>query len=423
MSNKKTVVVSALALAAFAGSASAQFLPNAPLPAASNGRFDFSNLVVSQIGLNGRTAAANSAATEVLLREFNFAGVATGDEVLMRTATAGTNRRLTLSGTGTTVGHLSLNSNGQSELFVGGYDAAPGTLAVQSSDAEVNRRLAGRTSVHTLVQNTSHAFQFNQNGFLAASYTGDAIRSVTSIDGRTTVWGGGNSNGGSINTGGVRRHAFPGAALSLDTVVSGPTIVSPAGPALNNVRVVNVNRFAINAAPANAIWASSNQNTTGGNFVGLSFMNASNQAVRVIDTGAGSSPFDFQFVSSSTVYIADDRSVANGGGLQRWDRVGTVWSLTYTLGLGLDNVGLRSITVGVENDNGVNRTVIFAITGNLPNQATSLVRVTDNGAGSAFSVLATSSAQSPFRGVELIPTPGAAALLGLGGLAAFRRRR
>lgn len=417
-STKNAVVISALVLAAAAGSASAQFLPVAPLPIVVNNRFDHGNLVISQVGLTNRTTAAGSAAAEVVLRELNFAGQFTGDEVTFRTATAGVQRALTLNGTGTAVGHLTLNSAGQSELFVGGYDAAPGTLAVQGTNADTTRRVAGRVTVGSLAQNTQTVFQANQNGFLVGSYTGDALRSVTSTDGRTTVVGGGNSNGGSINLGGTRRIGFAVAGTPVDTVLSGPTIVSPAGPALNNVRNVNINTF-----DANRVYASSNQNTLGGNFVGISVMQANNTALRVIDTGAGSSPFDFQFVSANTVYIADDRSVANGGGLQRWDRVANVWSLSYTLGDGLNNIGLRSLTVGRENINGVLSTVIFAITGNLPNQATSLVRVTDAGVGSAFSVLATSSVNSPFRGVELIPTPGAAALLGLGGLAAFRRRR
>jgi len=417
-STKNVVVISALVLVAAAGSASAQFLPVAPLPAVSNGLFDHANLVVSQVGLTNRSLAAGSAAAEVVLRELNFAGQFTGDQVLMRTVLSGAQRAVTLNGTGTTNGHLTLNSSGQSELFVGGYDAAPGTLAVQGTNADATRRVAGRVTIGSLAQNTQTAFQANQNGFLVGSYTGDALRSVTSVDGRTTVIGGGNSNGGSINLGGVRRIGFAVAGTPVDTVLSGPTIISPAGPALNNVRVVNINTF-----DASRVYASSNQNSAGGNFVGISVMQANNTALRVIDTGTGSSPNDFQFVAASTVYIADDRSVASGGGLQRWDRVANVWSLSYTLGDGLGNIGLRSLTIGRENVNGVLSTVIFAITGNLPNQATSLVRVTDAGVGSAFSVLATSSVQAPFRGVELIPTPGAVALLGLGGLAAFRRRR
>src|SRR5262249_51743431 len=58
---------------------------------------------------------------------------------------------------------------------------------------------------------------------------------------------------------------------------------------------------------------------------------------------APGSPVDFAFSpDGQTIYITDDNSIANGGGIQRWDN----GSLTYTLATGNGStVGARGLVV------------------------------------------------------------------------------
>jgi MYXO-CTERM domain-containing protein len=136
-------------------------------------------------------------------------------------------------------------------------------------------------------------------------------------------------------------------------------------------------------------------------------------------------------MGSNTIYVADDGNAgASGttggqlGGLQRWDFNGTTWALSYLINqvnTGTANVfaGLRSLTV--ISDGSAN--TIYGI-----DTAGRLVGVVDAGASSVFTTLAVAPTGFAFRGVEmtpgtLVPTPGAAGLLALGGLVAGRRRR
>src|SRR5207302_328024 len=56
----------------------------------------------------------------------------------------------------------------------------------------------------------------------------------------------------------------------------------------------------------------------------------------------GHSPYEFIFKDASTVYVADDGTTANGGGLQKWTLSGGTWTLAYTLSPGT-NIGLRGL--------------------------------------------------------------------------------
>ncbi|HMY17690.1 MAG TPA: hypothetical protein PKA58_15310, partial [Polyangium sp.] len=74
-------------------------------------------------------------------------------------------------------------------------------------------------------------------------------------------------------------------------------------------------------------------------------------------TTTGPSPYSFAFVDRSsnipgvdTLYVADDRSVANGGGIQRWVYDGSTWTNDLTFGDG--TAGVRGLAAAVEG-NGV----------------------------------------------------------------------
>jgi hypothetical protein len=119
----------------------------------------------------------------------------------------------------------------------------------------------------------------------------------------------------------------------------------------------------------------------------------------------GPSPYGFTLLDRDpmvpgldTAYIADDRSPAMGGGVQRWTRAGSTWTLSTTFSMGLMQ-GVRGLTAWVEGD-GV---TVAAVTAESP---TRVVRFRDApGAPPAATALLTAADNTALRGVALAPTP------------------
>ena len=68
-------------------------------------------------------------------------------------------------------------------------------------------------------------------------------------------------------------------------------------------------------------------------------------SVNLINTGTSttSSPYAFAFNSTSDIcYISDDRTSAPVGGVQKWTKSGSIWSLSYTLSVGAA-IGARDL--------------------------------------------------------------------------------
>src|SRR6185437_16920657 len=98
-----------------------------------------------------------------------------------------------------------------------------------------------------------------------------------------------------------------------------------------------------------------------------------------------------------TLYLCDDRSTANGGGIQKW-KLGAagMWTLSTTLNNGL-TAGCRGLTGWVSGTS----VVLAATTTDSPSK---LVVVTDDAsAAPAFTTLATAATDTVFRGVALAP--------------------
>lgn len=344
---------------------------------AQNGLFDIGNLVVSQIG--DGTTALTSAAAVASVREMSIAGVFTGDNANLPTAVSGFNRRVVTSGSATSEGQLTFATDYKSLCFQG-YDAAPGTLTIASSTSAAANRVVASINL---------AMAIDSGTALTDAYSANNIRS--SIIDNGTVYAAGTSS----TVGGVRSAPF--GAVGPSTLLSG---------ALTNTRVVNM--F------AGSLYASSSSGT----FIGVSLISGgtSTLTINTATSGTGTaSPYDFLFTNASTAYVTDDRGTAAGGGLQKWTNSGSGWTLAYILNTGL-TAGLRSVTIDPASG------TIYAVSADA---ATKLVSIVDTGAASAFSVLYTSTTNTNLRGVEFVsaPTPGSAALLGLGSLVLVRRRR
>src|SRR3954463_8764562 len=95
----------------------------ASAPAAA---FSPGNIVVARVGAGD--VAIGAAAAPVFLDEFTPDGTLV-QSVPLPTASAGNNRRLTVSGSATSEGELTRSADGR-YLAIAGYDADPGTAGV-----------------------------------------------------------------------------------------------------------------------------------------------------------------------------------------------------------------------------------------------------------------------------------------------------
>lgn len=363
-------------------------------------------LVISRVG--DGSATLGSTGTAVFLDQFNT--TATGQtaftSIALPTVTNGSNNPFTVSGSATSEGALSLStdSGGNNYLFIAGYNAASGTTGVASSTT-IQREVA-RVTVSDGTIDTTTVLKDATSGNNA--YSGNNIRSVVSTDGAT------------FYTAGASEGVRSGTVDNPST-----TLVSTSSTNNRIANIFNGNLYVSTGSGSRGIYQ----------FTGLP-TGTGNTATKIIDTGSTSSPYDFFFADPNTVYVADDRSSATGGGLQKYISAdnGATFSFAYTLSGG---TGLRGLTTNGFTDANGNLT-FYAVTNT--STANSLVSISDNLANTVspgtvtFTTLATAAPNTIFRGVEFIPTaiaptpePGGMASLLIGfcalGLLVARRRR
>ncbi|MGH7132514.1 MAG: hypothetical protein ACREJO_11265 [Phycisphaerales bacterium] len=389
------IAIASLMVLVGTSAASAQFYANGVV-----------NPVVARIG-NG-AAITSGAALPIQLQGY-LSGV--GGQGVPASLTdfgsgvSGTNR-VTLSGSATSEGMLT-NSIDNSYVVLAGYNAASGTASVNGATANADRVIGyGAVGIGGLTNPTGVTSTI---GTQAAAYNGNNIRSAVSRGGvGSDAWSGGTASTASL--GGVRY-------ANTNTQTSAT---------VTNVRSVD--------AYGNNLYASASS----GAFLGVNAYQggglpttSGNTIINLINTGAGSSAYEFAFTNTGNslvgganvldpvsgyriCYVADDRTSASGG-IQRWEYNGSAWALQYTLqlGAGLGARGLAGCFDGTSN-------ILYATNAT----GTGLYQITDTGASATATLLASAGTNNVFRGVALaVPTPGAAALVGLGTLMIGRRRR
>ena len=313
--------------------------------------FTTRNLAVLRVGEG--SASLTSAGTALFVDEYTPAG----SRVQSLALPANGSGALVASGTASSEGALMRSPDG-SALCLAGYNADAGTASIASTTAAAVPRAAA-----TLDAGGSFALAASTS----TQFNGNNVRSAAT-DGTNNFWAAGGNSG----------TYYLGTASAPATVQS----------ALANTRVLNAFNgnlyFTVGSGTARGLYA----------FAGLPVSSAS--ATQLIDTGSSSSPYAFVINAAGTLaYIADDSSVAAGGGIQKWTNNAGTWSLAYTLtNAGTGGRGLVADFSGASP-------VLYATTSE--SSANRLVAITDTGSASLATTLATAPTYTVFRGVAFTP--------------------
>lgn len=280
-----------------------------------------------------------------------------------------------LSGTSTSEGGLTDSADGRYLVFAG-YDAPLGTANVAASTSAAVPRVIARIDLNGNIDTTTT---------LGAAFSGVSVRGACTEDG-TQFWAAGGNSG-------VVLAPFGGS--------TGTTISSGAPTDLRCIDIAN-----------GQLYATSGNGTTTRcvNTVGIGVPTTVGQTIAPLNgmSSGVASPYDFWFADAQTLYVADDRVPASGGGIQKWTESGGTWTLAYTLVPGPGTVTARGLS-GIRDQIG---TTLYATTTEAT--ANRLVTVVDTGPSSTFTTLATAGANTVYRGVRYIRFPSSAIAVGSG---------
>ncbi len=369
---KLRLALLAVAVAWMGGSTNAQFAPG--------------NVTVLRVG--DGSAALNNTGTAVFLDQYNSTTAGqTSPNFTVNLPTTGA-LRLVNSGSATSEGQITLGGGG-SLITVVGYDAAVGAAGVAGSTSATNPRV---------LNTVDFAGNVTRFGSTSTNFSANNIRSGYSNG--ANAWAVG-ANSGTV--------LFP-----ADTPVS---------TTIANQRVVN-------SFNGNLFTSVSGATTSGVYQVGTGLPTSSGNTTTLVfstvGTGTGTaSPYAFAFNPAGNVaYVADDRAVASGGGVQKWTLSGTTWSLAGTFNNLSGTSGARGLAVDFTDPG---NPILYATTTQA--SANQLVRLIDGGTNfaDAFTVLATAPTNTAFRGIVIspVPEPATVGLIAVGVLAAgaFVRRK
>ena len=293
--------------------------------------------------------------------------------VSLPTSISGANEPCTLAGTLTSEGALTRSSD-ESFVQFGGYATPPGTATVASTSSSFVNRVVCRVDPAGAVDSTT---RFN------AAFSGSSIRGAASVDG-TAFWVSGNSttsSGGAWyiprgTTGGTHILTTPNDALHV--AIYGGQLYGDSGQGMFT------NVFTIGSGlPTTA-------GQTATPLPGLPATMAAPQGFVMFDLNPNVAGLD-------TLYIADNRTVALGGGVQKWTFNGLTWNLLTTFTSGL-TTGPQGITGYVQSNGNVE---LFVTTSE--SSGNKLLRYIDDGVtmNPAPTTISTAANDTAYRGVAM----------------------
>jgi len=322
--------------------------------------FQPGNLIVLRVG-NKNTTLANTG-DPLFLDLFTPKGVLTNSVTIPDNGPTS----LIIGGTASSEGAISRSANSNFIVMVGYNTDYPYTSSLaNSASAAVPRGIA------TIDFNGAYAFITNT----PTEFSGNNIRSGAS-DGSNNFWAAGATSG----------TVYLGLAAPLATVQS----------KLADSEVINI---------FNGNLCFSQQKSAPFGIYSFGGQPATNaQASLLFATGSTSSPFGFAISADNTVaYVADDRKISSGGGIQKYTNNGA-WGLAYTLGTGAGStVGARGLAVNFSQP-----AMIYATTAE--SSTNRLIAITDTSSKAVATVLATAGHNEVFRGVQFAPRGSAPAV-------------
>jgi len=368
------------------------------------------NLAVLRIAPPETGAGPSDAASPVFIEQFSKTTLnqtvssATTKVALPTVASNTGNRALVLSGLSGSNGGLTRSTN-YYYLTLGGYNATVGGLTENDADpgsafsSEVARVIGKIDALGTVDTTTA----------LNDAYDGDNFRNVVTTDG-TEFWTAGNQSYDST-THGVR-YAPLGAPGNTSLKVAG----DPGN--INRVQIFDGQVYASARSPGGGV-------DRGVYLVGTDTDEAlpttaspDENQLNIIKTDPSSTgPYDFFMANLNpsintlradgtvtgidTAYLAD-----TSFGIRKYVHNGTAWQFAYNIAVAGGVTGLTGEVID-------GKVTLYGITG-LAAAGNKLISVTDNGVGSAVSILATAPANNAFRGVAFTPyLPGDATLDGV----------
>jgi hypothetical protein len=359
--------------------AAADAMPDAALDAESDAAPDGGDAgvaarTVTVVRVGDGTAALSSASTAVFLERRSMGDGSLAATISLPTAASGSNQPFSNTGNALSEGEITTSVDDR-YVVLAGYASVPGVASISGThSASVARVVARVDGAGVIDTSTALSNAFDANG----------VRGVATLDG-TAFW----LAGTATSTGGIE-YATLGATTATQ-IIATPE---------------NTRRAGIFGGQLYGISAS-------GTFDGVFSIGAGEPTTAVaatilagFPTTAGPSPYGFAVLDLETsvpgvdtIYVADDRATASGGGVQKWTSNGTTWTLatTFTSGLATGTRGLAVTVTGTA-------VTIFATTTEA--SANSLVTLVDDGTPSpAATVLATAATNTAYRGVALSPTP------------------
>jgi hypothetical protein len=318
----------------------------------------------SVVRVGDGSSAASGTSVPVFIETRQIDGSLVGT-VALPTAPSGGNMPFSIAGSATSEGGLALSQTGR-YLTLGGYAALPGTAGVATSTSTAIARSVALVDAAGNVDTTTTFATAESGGNPRGAVTTDG--SELWLSGSTGLW----------------------AGLRGEPSQSGASLLTSP----SNVRWVGI--F------GGQLYASSGSGTYTNVFtVGTGLPMSAGQTATSLPglPTSGGSPYGFVLLDLDsavagydTLYVADDAA-----GLQKWVFNGTNWMLYATLNLGTP-VGFRGVAgfasggkvtlMASTAETGTNRLVVF---------------VDNGGAASVGTLVATSSANTMFRGVALSP--------------------
>lgn len=315
--------------------------------AAASAQWTPGNLIVAIIG-DGSTALFNQTAYPVTLRQYSTSGVQVGPDLALPTSPAGINRTLTSQSDETSEAGLQLSED-RRYILIAGYDAPPLTGS------------PGFGADRTVARVPSFLFVDTSTGLPYAEAGGDSVRTVYSVDGNT-YW---------VASGSAGIDYLPHGVLSGSNEVVGNFSSA---------------RF-LGSFGGNFYYSSSDDN--------LGFDNSlyrvdgkptSGPVPPLIELVQNPSPRAFVFTSPTVLYMASSTASA---GLIKYENIGGTWVEQYR-SAGITGGINALVRIGSQ---------LYATRSN----GTTILSITDTGAGFTSSIIATAPTDTIFRGLSVSP--------------------